>query len=333
MWETIYGRRELVNALQKAISSRLTAHAYLFYGPEGIGKKTFARVLAAALNCTTAGTKTCGDCSSCRKALQKTHPDIIWLAPDGKTIKLEQIRNLKRQAYLQPQEGRFQVFILEKADTMTEEAANSLLKILEEPPETSIFILLARHPAALPSTVASRCQLYAVSRLDKESMEKLLAERGLEEQASLAEILAWSEGIPGRAMLLADKKARQALYDKAVDYLSRLAETDTVSLLSAELAEERELPDLVDASALVLRDLLVRQSVSEPEGLLMSTSLQLPDDLAAKWPPRACRTALRIALSLLKDMQKPVNVRILVERALVEIKGVLTYADSGRSTV
>ena len=160
-----------------------------------------------------------------------------------------------------------------------------------------------------------------------------MAERGLEEQASLAEILAWSEGIPGRAMLLADKTARQALYDKAVDYLSRLAETDTVSLLSAELAEERELPGLVDAAALVLRDLLVRQSVSEPEGLLMSASLQLPDDLAAKWPPRACRTALRIALSLLKDMQKPVYVRILLVRALVEFKVVLWLAVSGRSTV
>ena len=100
--------------------------------------------------------------------------------------------------------------------------------------------------------------------------------------------------------------------------------------MSAELAEENCLAR--DAAALVL-DLLVRQSVSEPEGLLMSASLQLPDDLAAKWPPRACRTALRIALSLLKDMQKPVNVRILLERALVEIKEVLTHADSGRSTV
>ena len=105
---TIYGRRELVNAMQKAISSRQTAHAYLFYGPEGIERKPLP------------GFCRCPELYSCRnktmrrlfllpEGIAKTHPDIIWLAPNGKTIKLEQIRNLKRQAYLQPQEGRLQV--------------------------------------------------------------------------------------------------------------------------------------------------------------------------------------------------------------------------------
>jgi DNA polymerase-3 subunit delta' len=315
IWNTIYGRQELVQTLQGALEARQIAHAYLFYGPDGIGKKTIARVWATALNCTGAGQKGCGVCAACRKALQGTHPDLHWLQPEGKSLKIDQMRQLKKLAYLKPREGKYQVFILEQADALTAEAANSLLKVLEEPPPGSLFILLAQHPALLPATVVSRCQVFAVPRLDPPNMARLLQQRGLA-AAEIDEITEWAEGIPGRALAMSDQTKWRTYYTEAVEVLRALTD-GPVSRLAAALAEREELDIFLDALTLVLREILLRQTVGTLTKHEQHLSL-----LAESWSAQACIAALHEVLFLQQSLQSPVNKRLALEKMLRNMKEV-----------
>ncbi|MCR3921014.1 MAG: DNA polymerase III subunit delta' [Firmicutes bacterium] len=313
MWENIYGRNQLVRTLQSAISSGKIAHAYLFYGPGGIGKKTIAQVLATALNCVDVSTSACGQCSSCRKAQNGTHPDIHWIVPEGKSLKIDQIRNVKKHAYLKPRESRYQIFILEQADSMTAQAANSLLKVLEEPPAGSVFILLANHPATLPATVSSRCQLFAVDRLDPVDMTLLLEIQSNETPADVAEIIEWAEGIPGRALTLLDKATWRAQYAQAALILTDIVTVGGVSETAAKVSQLKDVTAFLDTLTLVLRDILMSHVIADA---VSKDRRALIMPLTASWSRDACLVALQTILLLQKQLQSPVNTRLALEKAL-----------------
>lgn len=134
-----------------------TAHAYLFTGPEGEAKSKMVLAFARALNCEKGSDPFC-ECLSCRKIGNRNHPDVRWMGEDEKSrsIKIEEVRTLIHEASLRPYEGKWKVFILKGAERLTLEAANALLKTLEEPPEHSVFILLAENKAHLLATIQSR---------------------------------------------------------------------------------------------------------------------------------------------------------------------------------
>ena len=134
------------------------AHTYLFTGPEGDLKTGLVTDFSKSLNCEREMIFEACECLSCRKIEKKIHPDVHWLGEDEKvrSIKIEEIRNLIREAFLKPFEGKWKVFILKGAERLTIEAANALLKTLEEPPEHSVFILLVENKAHLLETIQSR---------------------------------------------------------------------------------------------------------------------------------------------------------------------------------
>jgi len=134
------------------------ANAYLFIGPSGIGKKFAAIQFAKALNCKKGG---CEECSACIKIGELSHPDVHLIIPDPNkdSISIDQMRNMQREAYLKPFLEKFKVYVIEEAGRISEEAANSLLKILEEPPGDTIFILTTSSPQDLLPTIISRCQI------------------------------------------------------------------------------------------------------------------------------------------------------------------------------
>lgn len=145
--------------LARHLKTGRIAHTYLFTGPDAEAKKEMVLAFAKALNCEKgAGAGSDCDCYSCRKIEKRLHPDVRWLGEDEKTrsVKIEEIRGLIHDSSLKPFEGRWKVFILKGAERLTTEAANALLKTLEEPPEHSVFILLAENKAHLLETIQSR---------------------------------------------------------------------------------------------------------------------------------------------------------------------------------
>jgi len=143
--------------LNGIVRSQRIAHAYLFLSGNPSTKLEVALRFARTLNCTEADPP-CENCPHCKKALKGVHPDILVLEKSSASIKIEQIRALKELTRYGPSEGRWQVLIVSEADALTSEAANSFLKLLEEPPARVIFILVCHREEGLPATILSRCQ-------------------------------------------------------------------------------------------------------------------------------------------------------------------------------
>ena len=149
-----YGNDSLKLRLSAA-GDRLS-HCYILEGPAGSGKKTLARLIAAAMECTAPGEKPCGTCPACRKALKGEHPDIITVDSDKATVPIAEIRAMQADAYIKPNEGRRKVYIIPRARDMQGPAQNALLKTLEEPPAYCAFLLLTDTAEKLLPTVRSR---------------------------------------------------------------------------------------------------------------------------------------------------------------------------------
>lgn len=175
--------------LSKVLEGRKPSHAYLFFGPGNSAKEEKAAAFAAALLCRNPGENACGDCASCRKIKSGNHPDLRIISPEGEKIKIDQIRALKNETQFGAVESGWKIFIIRRSDLMTEQAAQSLLKILEEPPRQIILILTAPHPGAILPTLSSRCQWVPLQSPDSSSRKAgLIEERGISEE--LAHLLA-----------------------------------------------------------------------------------------------------------------------------------------------
>ncbi len=210
MWNVI-GHERALEAMDRALQSDRLPHAWLFTGPESVGKLTAALDFAAALNCT-ADEKPCGECAACRLTLAGSHPDVEVVAPggicdepdhrdhsDSRDLRICQIRRLEKLLSLSPYSGGRRVAIVDAADTLHVEAANAFLKTLEEPPAGSVIILLTEREERLPDTVLSRCQKLAFRPVNRETILETLIDRGAGPDDAVA-ITAASRGRIGWAL-------------------------------------------------------------------------------------------------------------------------------------
>ena len=189
--------------LREAVAKNKMGHAYLFRGPDGVGKKRTALTLAAYINCKSPlDGDSCGRCSTCRKYFSGNHPDLILVEPDGAAIKIGQIRELKHQLTFPPLEAKVRVIVLEDIHTMRREAANSLLKTLEEPAPGNLLILTADLAGDVLPTILSRCQIISFGSLDHKDMARVLMQENDMEESLAFTLAAVAEGSLGRAKLL-----------------------------------------------------------------------------------------------------------------------------------
>jgi DNA polymerase-3 subunit delta' len=172
-FKSVLGQSQPKKILTNALQNSSVAHAYLFYGQEGVGKKKLAIALAKALNCTnTDSDGACDECGSCLKIERRTHPDFFYLEPVKNSptsreavIKIEEIRELQKKLGYLPYEGKTKVVVIDSAELMNLQAANSFLKTLEEPPSATVLILVSSNPQRLLPTLLSRCQRIQFHRL------------------------------------------------------------------------------------------------------------------------------------------------------------------------
>jgi DNA polymerase-3 subunit delta' len=174
MWSRLVGQESAVRILRDAVSSGAPGHAYLFVGPQGVGRELAAMALAASLNCPDGG---CGTCDVCARVLRRAHPDVYTIAPEGAQILVDQVRAVRENAYLSPYEGRVKVFVFEDAHRLNPAASNALLKVLEEPPGDVVFILVTESPEDLLPTVVSRCRRVDFFPLGPAEIERVLVEQ------------------------------------------------------------------------------------------------------------------------------------------------------------
>ena len=221
MWQ-VKGQDRALALLDHALKEHSVAHAYLLVGPPHVGKRTLALDLSCALNCDNPEPP-CGECRSCRRIAEGKHADVITLGLHSKTeIGIDDIRGLQHLAHLPPYEGSHKVFIIEDAEYMSTEAANSLLKILEEPPPQVVWLLLAVEAARLLPTVTSRCQRLELRPMARPLIESTLtATHGV--QPDRAEFLArLSDGCLGWALSAMSDDSLLDRRSREIDRLSSL---------------------------------------------------------------------------------------------------------------
>ncbi len=184
-FENILGQDQVKHILSNSLSKNQLAHAYLFFGPESIGKKRTAFEFAKALNCLTSGPiEACDNCDPCRKIDRGLHPDIFFTQPTRSTptareavIKIDEIRKLQTKLGYLPYEGRTKVAIIDDAEKLNLQAANSFLKTLEEPPDSTILILIASNIHKLLPTIQSRCQSIRFNPLPVSAIKQVLLQQ------------------------------------------------------------------------------------------------------------------------------------------------------------
>jgi DNA polymerase III subunit delta' len=327
----LIGQRDARAVLQGALRSGRIAHAYLFVGPEGVGRGAAARAFAQTLLCETSGDDACGSCVACRKVAAGAHPDLRVIAPGGRTesgaerraVGIEQIRDLKREASYPPYEARWKVFIVEDAEAMRAEAANSLLKVLEEPPAQSVIILISESASALLPTIVSRSQVVRFTFVPAGEIAAALTERAGVPADQAPFLGALAGGRPGLALReSAEGQAALEFRQEVVRSLGAVAGGGAVKRLEAAEAVSRRKDDVdrwLDTALLWLRDVAVWQAAHDPALLV---NLDRRDQIAA-WAERARPEGVRAAAAAIEtaktDLRRNINPRLILEHLFAGI--------------
>ena len=245
-FSTLLGQAKAQTLLGRAVESGRLAHAYLFSGPDGVGKTTMALELAAVLLCRAPVSEgPCGTCAGCLQFRSGNHPDFLRIRPDGAFIKIDQIRALKKALQFAPLEGERRVVLLEGVESMRREAGNSLLKLLEEPPAGNLLILIGNATGALLATIVSRCQVIPFAplpvRLAAEVVQRHRPKMPAEDCQALA---ALCDGCPGQALTL-DAEGflplhRRLIRSVVIDHSGPGARVEAALALAGELAACKE---------------------------------------------------------------------------------------------
>jgi DNA polymerase-3 subunit delta' len=333
MWQTI-GQDRAVELLQRSLETGSVSHAYLFIGPVHSGKMTLAMDLSRALNCESKN-KPCGQCEPCRKVTDLKHADVQVVGTAGEDpsteakskteISIEQIRQIQHTASLPPFEGRYRIYIIENAELLSVEAANALLKTLEEPESKVVFIILVTDSSLLLETVVSRCQPVEFITVSSEKIkESLINNWGIDaEKASLLAQL--SGGRIGWAVSAAQDdrmiEQRSEIVETMLDIMN--ADIETRFTLSTQLAgkfanDRNFVFERLDILLGIWRDMLMIKTDSREN----ITNIDRIDELARMVEGRSLSGIHSFIRNIQKanvELRQNANPRLVLEVLMINI--------------
>jgi len=322
-WNLI-GHEWAVDMLKKHVVNGTTRHAYLFAGPPGLGRRTLALRFAQALNCQTPGDAgiPCRQCRDCKQIEAMQHADltVVQAESEGGTLKVDQIREARRTLTLKPYQSKYRVALFLRFQEANDNAANALLKTLEEAPSYAVLILTADNPEQLLPTIVSRCEVLRLRPLKIEEFQKALESRGLEiGQAKL--IAHISGGRFGYALRLIEN---DSLLEKREERLN-----DLQSLISASRVEKFAYADRLSKDkdsmrqAILIwlsywRDVMLRSAQAETPLVNVDRNVEI-EDLAGRLDLSVARIVVSGLEDVLEKMERNVNSRLLAEVLLLDL--------------
>jgi DNA polymerase-3 subunit delta' len=367
---SIFGQDSAVRALQHALEADSLAGTYLLTGVRGVGKGALARAFAQAaccLNPASGPADSCGECASCRRADSGSQPEIVTIAPAGEWLLIGQFWDregkpgtgaLSRSLNYAPVIGRRRAFIVERAETLTESAANSLLKVLEEPPPYVLFILLASHTARVLPTIVSRSQVLRVQPAPVDALARYLSESHGVDPDRAALLAAVAEGRVGQAVTLARSPAVSTEIEQVLDFAESIpgappvralriaeqmrklaAQIKALTALDQDTAQERDpaspdragrvqLAALFDLLLGFYRDLLaVRVGGQAAERIVNRNRLERLEALAQLGDPPRWMAALDAILLARRRLDANANVALVTESLAMSLLGVGAAAE------
>ena len=332
-FKSILGQSQPKKILTNALQNSSVAHAYLFYGPESVGKKKLAITLAKALNCKgTDPLDACDECDSCRKIERRIHPDFFYLEPVKSTptsreaaIKIETIRELQKKLGYLPYEGKTKVVVINSAELMNPQAMNSFLKTLEEPPSSTVLLLISSTPDRLLPTLLSRCQGIQFHRLSNTDIRTIIQSQLQEKGESLTKSeldfrVHRSQGSVERALSESSEQIEN-LREQLLEVLEKVSfdRMDIVFAFAKAWAKHTEQLQLVlDELLGLIRDLALYRSGCGQSDILN-------EDLSAKMIPIAGTRSLKAWMDRFTAVRTTqialsgnANAQLFLENMLIE---------------
>lgn len=325
MWDEVLGHQQNKEFLQKLLKPGSRPHALLFYGMGGIGKKMLALHFAKTFLCKSTSKKPCGICESCRlmdiENNSFAHPDFYLLTAEeaGKDIKIEQVKEMAKQAAFAPVLSEHKVCIIDDAGQMTAEAANSLLKLLEEPPPGWLFILITQQAERLLPTVLSRVVRLRFDAPDSSAVQQILKAKGITQNTQVLTALAG--GSPGRALSY-NQADIFAIRREALDLLKKLPLQNPFGYIAAlgwgEKYDRAAALLLTEQFIYLLRDVLLLQSGAG--GQVYNTDIMAGlDGIAADWPLHTARQGVNAAQEAWQNINKNVSAKNVLEALVLKL--------------
>jgi len=331
-WSEIEGQERAVRLLRLALGRGQPHHAYLFAGPDGVGKELLARLFAQAANCEAPDEqRPCGKCDPCRGIARGAFPDVMQVRPQSeliarglltkgdletapsREIRVDEVRALGKRLSFAALRGRRKIAIVSPADALNERAQNALLKTLEEPPPATTFVLISSQADALLPTIRSRCARVQLQPLPEQLLfDKLLANKVPEAEAR--ERAARAQGSLARA--LDDSGSRKELLESVEEALAAPDERNLLDL-AEEHGERAAAADFAAAVTAWTRDLLVAQAGAPAELLEVRELLPLALEVSARVAPAALLGQAQLCAQVLEALEQNGNGRLQLERLLL----------------
>lgn len=338
MWNKIIGHSHQIEQLKKALRSGHLPNAYLFTGPRGVGKRTVADMVASAMVCQSAGSVgpvLCGTCVPCLKVKAGTHPDVFVIEPESQqkipegqgadsekgkkqkseNLKIEQMRELQTLLQYHPLEAKAKVAIIDECDRMTDATANSLLKILEEPPKVTHFILISAMPHMLLPTIRSRCRAMAFGPLADEDIARAVGGSGQVPAAEARRIARLSGGSLGTALAI-DPDFVSETMNRFATLLKGGDNADVLEVAEGwSRGEPEELRLIFDILASFYRDILCIQALGESVEVVNDNAVEM----AKKIGPRKAERAVSEIQAARRTLETTANKQLMFENLLFNL--------------
>lgn len=322
-FEMVSGQARAKRILQNELRTGKVSHAYIFSGPVGTGRKAMAFAFAQALFCERQESDACGVCIECRKVEHRNHPDLFLLEPDGSSIKIDQIRELQKEFAYRSRQSQTKIYIVEQAEKMTVQAANSLLKFLEEPGASIVAILITENAGSLLQTIRSRAQLIEFLPLSPERMlEQLVADGCQPELARCAVHL--TAGIEAAKQLIQlnwfaeMRNVVIQLGKESVAHFPRAVVTVQQKVAKTDLIDH--IDTLLDLFILWLKD-LVHAQFRRNHQMVFTDQLDWMTKHAFSQEPSFWIRRMDRALELRKRLRLHVNPQLILEQFLGDVQG------------
>ncbi len=315
--------KDLLMTLIDTVRKGKNANTYIFEGVAGLGKHESARLFAKALVCNEIHTAPCDNCSACREAQALSHPDILFVKPekDKATIGVEPIRDAITEALIKPFYNRHKVFIIDDGDILTPQAQNALLKIIEEPPEYAIFIIVCTNSEILLETVRSRAVTVTFSPLADNVVREYI-ESKFPHEARIEFLVKYCAGIPKSADLIVSDESFDTIREEVLNLIPRLLSKNKAYAYDvAEYIESNKdrAGEIYDMILLYLRDAVI-YAMGKNDKVINTDKLEKISIIGSKYEPQLLAKAIDEIMIAKKMLERHVKTSATTLHAGLNIK-------------
>ena len=324
-FQSIIGQEQIKEHMQNALQTGKISHAYIIHGEKSTGKEFIARVFAMALQCEKGEAEPCNQCHSCKQALSKNQPDIIYVTHEKpNTISVEDIRaQVNNDVAIKPYSSKYKVYIINEAEKMTVQAQNAILKTLEEPPAYVVILLLVSNLQTLLPTILSRCVTLNMKPVSDSLIRKYLMEE-LQVPDYRADVcVAFARGNVGKAKALASSEEFDNVKNEALGLLKHVHDMELQEIIQAikRINEYKlEISDYLDIMSIWYRDVLLFKATADANSLVFREEIQAIRKVVARCSYEGIETVIHALAKAKKRLEANVNFELTMELLFLDMK-------------